>query len=103
MVAFALTVLLSGFLLFLLQPLVAKQLLPWFGGSAAVWTVCMTFFQVGLLLGNVYAHWLVRRCAPRLQALVHTALLGAAAATLPVIGTEAGKPAGGRDPARKVF
>jgi hypothetical protein len=48
---FASTILLSAFLLFLVQPIIAKQILPWFGGTSAVWTTCMVFFQVLLLAG----------------------------------------------------
>ena len=55
---FAATILLSAFLLFQVQPLIAKLILPWFGGSAAVWTSCMLFFQLALLGGYAYAHWL---------------------------------------------
>ena len=58
---YALTIFASAFLLFLVQPIMAKQILPWFGGSAAVWTVCMVFFQALLLGGYAYAHWLSRR------------------------------------------
>ena len=49
---------LSAFLLFEVQPVIAKMILPWFGGSSAVWSTCMLFFQIVLLLGYVYAHWL---------------------------------------------
>ncbi len=65
----------GAFLLFQLEPLIAKAVLPWFGGSAAVWTVCMLFFQVDLLLGYLYAHWAATRLAPRIQGWVHGALL----------------------------
>ena len=63
MLAPTLTLLLSSFLLCLLQPLLAKQILPWFGGSAGVWTVCLTFFQVVLVLGYAYAHRFAERAA----------------------------------------
>ena len=53
---YAATIFLSSFLLFLVQPLIARLILPWFGGSAAVWTTCMLFFQVLLLAGYAYAH-----------------------------------------------
>ena len=53
---YAATIFLSSFLLFLVQPLIARLILPWFGGSAAVWTTCMLFFQVVLLAGYAYAH-----------------------------------------------
>src|ERR1700727_2043960 len=58
---FAATILLSAFLLFQVQPLIAKLILPWFGGTAAVWTSCMLFFQVALLLGYSSAHWITSK------------------------------------------
>src|ERR1700756_2451649 len=73
------TIFLSSFLLFLIQPIFAKLILPWFGGSAAVWTTCLVFFQVALLLGYGYAHLMRRRM------VVHIALLAAALLLLPVI------------------
>ena len=54
----AATIFLSAFLLFLVQPVLAKQVLPWYGGAAIVWTTCMVFFQSMLLLGYAYSHWL---------------------------------------------
>ena len=66
----AATIFVSAFLLFLVQPLIARQILPWFGGSAAVWTLCLVFFQVVLLLGYFYADRLSRRPL-RTQAAVH--------------------------------
>jgi spermidine synthase len=85
MLLYGCTIFLSSFLLFLIQPLIGKSILPWFGGSAAVWTTCLVFFQVALLLGYLYAHVLARRCSPRVQAIVHTGLLAAALLFLPVI------------------
>jgi spermidine synthase len=95
---YAVTIFLSSFLLFLVQPLVARLILPWFGGSAAVWTTCMLFFQVLLLAGYAYAHACNARLAPRVQALVHTALLAAAVATLPIAPAESWKPTGAEEP-----
>ncbi len=66
---FALTIFASAFLLFLVQPIIAKQILPWFGGSAAVWTTCLVFFQTALLAGYAYADLVVRRLALRNQAM----------------------------------
>ncbi len=66
---FAGTIFLSAALLFLVQPLIAKQILPWFGGSAAVWSICMVFFQVLLLAGYAYSDWTSRHLAPRAQAI----------------------------------
>ena len=54
-ILYALTIFVAAFLLFLVQPIIAKQLLPWFGGSAAVWTTCLVFFQCMLLAGYFYA------------------------------------------------
>ena len=60
-VLFGGAVFLGSFLLFLIEPIAAKQLLPVFGGSAAVWITCLVFFQTALLAGYLYAHWLARR------------------------------------------
>jgi len=89
---------LSSFLLFLVQPLIARLILPWFGGGAAVWTTCMLFFQSLLLAGYAYAHWSDAKLAPRHQAILHIALLAAAAATLPISPSEAWKPQGDHEP-----
>ena len=62
---YALTIFASAFLLFLVQPIMAKQILPWFGGSAAVWTTCLVFFQFLLLFGYAYSDWTTRKLAPR--------------------------------------
>src|SRR5664279_903354 len=84
MLFYALTISLSAFLLFQLQPVIAKMILPWFGGSSAVWSTCMVFFQLVLLLGYAYAHWL-NKLTPRTQALTHISLLAASLAALPII------------------
>ena len=95
---YALTIFASAFLLFLLQPIVAKQILPWFGGSAAVWTTCLVFFQTTLLLGYAYADLSVRRLVPRMQARVHIALLLVSLAVLPIVPGAFWKPTGGESP-----
>ena len=92
------TIFSSAFLLFLVQPLMAKQILPWFGGSAAVWTVCMVFFQVLLLAGYAYADLLTRRLSLRLQTRVHAGVLLVSLLSLPVIAHERWKPAAESDP-----
>src|ERR1700683_5302620 len=89
------TIFLSPFLLFLIQPIFAKLILPWFGGSAAVWTTCLVFFQVALLFGYLYAHFLASRVPPRVQVLLHVALLGCALALLPAIPGPGWKPSSG--------
>jgi hypothetical protein len=96
-VLFGLTILLSAFLLFQVQPLIAKQILPWFGGSAAVWTSCMLFFQLALLGGYAWAHWLDGQPLKR-QILLHVTLLLISLAVLPIIPSARWKPAGGDDP-----
>src|SRR5215475_6694725 len=92
--AIAATITVSAFLLFQVQPIVAKALLPWFGGVPAVWTVCMLFFQGLLLAGYVYAHMLVTSLSLRRQALVHTLLLLGSLYALPLL-LEAHWPAQG--------
>jgi len=94
----ALTIALSAFLLFLVQPIIARQILPWFGGSAAVWTTCMVFFQVVLLAGYFYSDFVIRKLTPRKQAIVHTTLLLASALCLPITAAESLKPTGASHP-----
>ena len=91
---YAATIFLSSFLLFLVQPLIARLILPWFGGTAAVWTTCMLFFQVLLLAGYAYAHAANAKLSPRTQAIVHTVLLVLALATLPIAPSDGWKPLG---------
>ncbi|MBG87668.1 MAG: hypothetical protein CMO80_12305 [Verrucomicrobiales bacterium] len=98
MPAFALTIFIGAFLLFQVQPLIGKFILPWFGGTPAVWTTCMLFFQVLLLGGYAYAHWLTTWVRPQKQAIVHLLLLIAAFLTLPIIPAEAWKPEPGAEP-----
>lgn len=103
MPTFAATIFLSAFLLFLVQPLVAKQILPWFGGSAAVWNTCMVFFQAMLLAGYAYSDGLSRWLSTRGQALLHGTLLVLSLAWLPVTPEAGWKPAGGEDPALRIL
>jgi SAM-dependent methyltransferase len=102
MILYAATIFLSAFLLFQVQPLIAKMILPWFGGSAAVWTICMLFFQLLLLAGYVYSHAYVRLRAPG-RRYVHLVLLALAAATLPLAAGAAWKPSGGGDPTWRIL
>jgi hypothetical protein len=97
----AVTVFLSAFLLFLVQPLIAKLILPRFGGSAAVWATCLVFFQVALLAGYAAADQLVRRRA-RALALLHIALLAASLALLPM-GASRGDLLPAADPSLQVL
>ncbi len=99
---FASTILLSAFLLFLVQPIIAKQILPWFGGTSAVWTTCLVFFQVVLLAGYTYSHLTTRYLAAKQQAWLHIALLAVSVLFLPIIPSEALKPAAGADAALRI-
>ena len=81
----------SAFLLFLVQPILAKQLLPWFGGAPAVWTACLLFFQLGLTAGYLYAH-VLGRLPIKWQASLHLVLLLAALVTLPMVVSASWKP-----------
>jgi SAM-dependent methyltransferase len=101
MILYALTILLSAFLLFQVQPVIAKIILPWFGGSAAVWATCLLFFQLVLLLGYLYAHASIRYLKPRRQMFLHIGLLALsllALAVLPVYPSAAWKPSPTSDP-----
>lgn len=79
---YACTVFFSSALLFLIQPIVARMILPAFGGSAAVWTTCALFFQAMLLAGYLYSHWTTRRLNPSRQAVLHLTLLAVSLAFL---------------------
>ena len=98
------TIFLSSFLLFLVQPLIARLILPWFGGSAAVWTTCMLFFQALLLAGYAYAHVLNSHVpGKKAQTWIHTVLLLGALAMLPIAPDEAWKPAGDDEPVGRIL
>lgn len=102
-VAFALTIFCGSFLLFLLEPIIAKELLPWFGGAANVWATCLVFFQVGLLLGYACADVFARRLSPRGQLASLLVLLGAAALVLPIVPARHWASLGTRSPALAVL
>jgi len=94
---------LSAFLLFLVQPLIAKQILPWFGGSSAVWTTCMLFFQGALLLGYAYADIAPRKLGSKRQPQLHIVVALIALLTLPILAPESWKPAGGEEPISRIL
>jgi hypothetical protein len=100
--AFQLTIAIGAFLLFLVEPMAARFLLPWFGGSPSVWSTCLLFFQAALLAGYVYAH-LTRKLGPARQARVHLVLLVAAIVTLPIIPSPSWKPADPSHPAGRIL
>lgn len=98
---FATVIFLSAFLLFQVQPVIARTILPWYGGSPAVWTTCLLFFQVGLLGGYAYAHSLVTFLREKRgwQIAIHLTLLGIAFCLLPITPSEDLKPdASGANP-----
>ena len=103
MILYALTVFVSAFLLFLVQPVIAKQILPWFGGSAAVWTTCLVFFQCMLLAGYFYADWTTKKLTPKRQALLHIGLIVIAIALLPIIPDSSWKPTGEEAPSVRIL
>ena len=74
-----------------MQPIISKYILPWFGGSPAVWTTCMVFFQTVLFAGYAYAHFVIRFLRPRWQAVVHFSLLAVAVCMLPIAPDESWK------------
>lgn len=97
-VVFAAAIFSGAFLLFLVQPMVGKRILPWFGGGPGVWTVCLMFYQASLFLGYLYAHGLVRFFPARAQWGIHALVLGAALALLPVLPSDLWRPDGASDP-----
>ncbi|MBX9791456.1 MAG: fused MFS/spermidine synthase [Pirellulales bacterium] len=102
MLRYALTTFLSAFLLFQVQPLLGKAILPWFGGTPGVWTACMLFFQVLLLCGYAYAHLVVAQMPRRWQGGVHAALLLVSLACLPILPAEHWKPTGDEAPTLQI-
>lgn len=103
MLPYALTIFLSAFLLFLVQPLIAKQILPWFGGSASVWNTCMLFFQTLLLAGYAYADRSVQHLNAKRQVILHAVLLVLSLLCLPIIASESWKPQGDEDPIIRIL
>ena len=99
---YAATIFLSSFLLFLVQPIIAKQILPWFGGSAAVWTTCLVFFQAVLLAGYGYAD-LTTRLGLRRQAMLHVGLLVVSLACVPILAASGWKPQGDEEPVGRIL
>src|SRR5262249_53160718 len=96
---FALTLFVSAALLFLVQPMVAKMVLPTLGGTPAVWNTCMVFFQATLLAGYAYAHATTAWLGVRRQALLHLALLLCPLALCPLPVPPLGLAAGWEPPA----
>jgi SAM-dependent methyltransferase len=100
---YALTIFTGAFLLFQVQPLIGKYILPWFGGGPGVWTTSMLFFQVLLLGGYAYAHFISRWLRPRTQVVVHFVLLVAALTLLPITPGDTWKPSGQGNPLLEIL
>ncbi len=98
MFLFSATIFVSAFLLFLVQPLIARIILPWFGGTASVWTTCLMFFQFTLLAGYLYAHTVAQSLRPVKQVWLHLTLLGLSVAMLPILPGARWKPVTGEEP-----
>src|SRR5690242_3371212 len=103
MLLYSLTIFLSAFLLFQVQPIIAKMILPWFGGTSAVWSTCMLFFQLVLLLGYAYAHFLHRKLNARRQALAHIFTLAISLAALPILPNPSWKNSGVEQPSLRIL
>jgi hypothetical protein len=99
---YALTIFLSAFLLFLVQPIIAKQILPWFGGSSGVWTTALVFFQSTLLAGYAYADW-TTRLGVRRQTTLHVVLLAVSLLSLPILASTSWKPHGDEEPTLRIL
>ncbi len=89
---FAFAIFTSAFLLFQVQPIISKYILPCFGGAPAVWTTCMLFFQAVLFCGYLYAHLSQRFLTPKWQGALHLGLLLAAVMLLSIEPSERWKP-----------
>lgn len=100
---YATAIFLSAFLLFQVQPLIGKSILPWFGGAPAVWTTCMLFFQVLLLAGYTYAHLSVRYLPIKRQGYLHAFLLMMSLLLLPIIPNSIWKPIDSSDPTLSIL
>src|SRR5579864_8566040 len=103
MLVYAVTIFLSAFLMFEVQPMIGKIILPWFGGAAAVWSTCLLFFQAALLAGYLYAHCSTRYLKPRHQAILHMGLMAVSLALLPIIPSPTWKPVAAGDPSGRIL
>ena len=95
-----LTIFLSAFLLFQVQPIMGRYILPWFGGTPAVWSICLLFFQFALLAGYSYAHWLGSFRNSRLAGWIHVGLLAVSLVFLPVTPV---RPETGANPSTQIL
>ena len=102
-ILYGLTIFVGAFLLFQVEPIIAKIILPWFGGASAVWTTCLLFFQVVLLLGYLYAHWIINRFRPKIQGRLHLGLLALGIILLPIMPGDAWKPLTSESPSLHIL
>ncbi|MCC7474565.1 MAG: hypothetical protein IT425_04165 [Pirellulales bacterium] len=100
---YAATIFVSAFLLFQIQPIFSKAILPWFGGTPAVWTLCLLCCQSLLFAGYAYAHCSHSLFSRRTQAWIHLMILVAAVVMLRVLPSAEAKPAGDADPTRAIL
>ena len=100
---YGVTIFTSAFLLFQVQPIVAKYILPWYGGSQAVWSVSLLFFQAFLLLGYLYAHLLRKLWNQRRESLIHCSLLAASLLLMPIVPSDSWRAGGGSDPTWQIL
>ena len=103
MLIYAATIFLSAFLLFEVQPMIGKIILPWFGGSSSVWSTCLLFFQAALLAGYLYAHWSTRYLKARQQAMLHLTLMATSIVLLPIVPSPGWKPEQAGDPSGRIL
>ncbi len=100
---FAAAIFTSSFLIFQVQPLTGKYILPWFGGTPGVWSTCILFFQLFLFAGYAYAHWLTKSFGVRAQFFMHLLLLLCAIALLPITPSTSWKPTGNEAPVLRIL
>ncbi len=93
----------SAFLIFMVQPMVGKRILPWFGGVPAVWMLCLAFYQTTLFAGYAYAHLLTRSARPAIQLAIHALVFAGALIALPVLPPERWMPTGAVEPSAAIL
>ncbi len=103
MFRYAITIFVSAFLLFQVQPLIGRFILPWFGGGPSIWTSCMLFFQILLLGGYLYAHLISVKLKIRAQVITHLSLLGVSLLFLPIAPADSWKPAADQAPLLQIL
>ena len=103
MFRYAVTIFVSAFLLFQVQPLIGRFILPWFGGGPSIWTSCMLFFQILLLGGYLYAHLISVKLKPRTQVLTHLSLLAVSLVFLPISPSDSWKPVADQSPLLQIL